>query len=254
MLNWWGDILVLLAVLAATFLLLLALNRFWPVAHRSSHNELIGWQLGTLGTIYAVIMGFMLFTVWSDFSAAGLNVEMEANAARNLFRIAEGLPQPQRGQVEQLTRQYVRAVIEHDWPEMDRGEVPEASHVINQKLWRTLLSVKDLTVAQSIADDHALSSLGDLTAHRRTRLRDNVRSLPGVLWCVLLVGGVLTVASVTMFGATDLRLHTIQLFSLTILITLIVLAIADLDRPFAGWVHITEYSFLRAEQNLTEVY
>ena len=50
-----------------------------------------------------------------------------------------------------------------------------------------------------------------------------------------------------------MRLHTIQLFSLTILITLIVLAIADLDRPFQGWVHISEYPFQRAQQNLTEV-
>jgi Protein of unknown function (DUF4239) len=253
MLSWWGDILVLMAVLSATFGLLLTLNHFWPTAHRSSHNELIGWQLGTLGTVYAVIMGFMLFTVWSDFSTAGLNVEMEASAARNLFRIAEGLPQPQRAQVEQLTRQYVHAVIEQDWPEMDRGQVPEASHIVNQKLWRTVLSAKNLSVSESIADDHALSALGELTAHRQTRLRDNVRSLPGILWCVLLVGGALTVVSVTMFGATDIRLHTIQLFSLTILITLIVLAIADLDRPFAGWVHISEGAFLRAEQNLTEL-
>jgi hypothetical protein len=56
-----------------------------------------------------------------------------------------------------------------------------------------------------------------------------------------------------MFGAADVRLHTIQLFCLTILITLIVLAIADLDRPFQGWVHISEYSFQRAEQTLTEL-
>jgi hypothetical protein len=125
MLGWRADILVLLAILIATFLLLGSMNRFWPVAQRSTHNELIGWQLGTLGTIYAVITGFMLFTVWSNFSAAGLNVEMEANAARNLFRIAEGMPQPQREQIEHLTRQYVRAVIEHDWPEMEHAVMPE---------------------------------------------------------------------------------------------------------------------------------
>jgi Protein of unknown function (DUF4239) len=253
MLGWGADILVLLAILIATFLLLVSLNRFWPVAQRSTHNELIGWQLGTLGTIYAVIMGFMLFTVWSNFSAAGLNVELEANAARDLFRIAEGMPQPQREQIEQLTRQYVRAVIEHDWPQMEHGEMPEISHRINEKLWRALLSTKEVTAAQSVAEDHALTALSELTAHRRTRFLNNVSSLPGILWCVLLVGGVLTVGSVTMFGAADVRLHTIQLFCLTILITLIVLAIADLDRPFQGWVHISEYSFQRAEQNLTEL-
>src|SRR5579862_7776158 len=121
MLGWLADIFVLLAVLGVTFLLLVALNRFWPVTGRSMHNELIGWQLGTLGTVYAVIMGFMLFTVWSNFTTAGLNAEMEANAARNLFRIAAGLPQAERSQVQELTRQYVHSVIEHDWPEMQQG-------------------------------------------------------------------------------------------------------------------------------------
>src|SRR5512140_3124652 len=128
MLGWRADILILFSVLTSTYLLLLALNRFWPVAQRSTHNELIGWQLGTLGTTYAVIMGFMLFTVWSNFSAAELNVEMEANAARNVFRLAEGLPQPQRSQLEHQIRHYIQAVIEHDWHEMAGGRTPEISH------------------------------------------------------------------------------------------------------------------------------
>jgi hypothetical protein len=146
----------------------------------------------------------------------------------------------------------VRAVIDHDWPDMEHGRVPEASHTVNETLWRTLLSVKELNPAQAIAQDHALSALGELTLHRRTRLLENVSSLPAILWCVLLVGGALTILSVTMFGATDVKMHTVQLFSITTLITLIVLAIADLDRPFAGWVHVSEYAFQRAEQNLTE--
>jgi hypothetical protein len=252
MLSLLDDLLILVAVLIATFLLLLGFNRFWPIAHRSAQNELIGWQLSTLGTIYAVIMGFMLFTVWSNFSAAGLNVEMEASAARDLFRLAEAIPQPQRGQIEQQTRQYVRAVIEHDWPDMARGQTPETSYRVNQTLWRTLLSVKETTPVQSIAQDHALTALAKLTEHRRTRLLQNVSSLPGLLWCVLLVGGTLAVVSITMFGATDVRLHAVQLLSLTTLITLIVLAIGDLDRPFQGWVKVSEYAFQRAEQTLTE--
>jgi hypothetical protein len=252
MLGWRADILILLAVLISTFLLLLALNHFWPVAHRSAHNELIGWQLGTLGTTYAVILGFMLFTVWTNFSTAELNVELEASAARNIFRLAEGLPQPQRSLLELETRRYIRAVIEHDWPQMARGQPPETSHRINEHLWRTLLSARELTPAQAIVESHAFKELSDLTSHRRTRLLESVSSLPGILWCVLLVGGALTMISVTMFGATDVTLHTIQLSCLATLITLTILAIADLDRPFQGWVHISEYAFQRAESNLTE--
>jgi hypothetical protein len=36
-----------------------ALNRIWPWEKRRPYNELIGGQLGVLGTTYAVILGFM---------------------------------------------------------------------------------------------------------------------------------------------------------------------------------------------------
>ena len=99
-----------------------------------------------------------------------------------------------------------------------------------------------------------MKELSDLTLNRRTRLLESVSTLPGILWCVLLIGGFLTVVSITMFGAKDLALHTIQVFSVATLITLTILAIADLDRPFQGWVHISEYAFQRAEENLTELH
>ena len=32
---------------------------------RRTYNDIIGWQVSVLGTTYAVILGFMLYTVWS---------------------------------------------------------------------------------------------------------------------------------------------------------------------------------------------
>ncbi len=43
------------------------LNRMWPCEKRPNQNDLIGWQLSILGTTYAVILGFMLYAVWSEF-------------------------------------------------------------------------------------------------------------------------------------------------------------------------------------------
>ena len=96
MLSFFQDIFILVLTTTGSLLLVAALNRFWPQEKRRVHNNLIGWQLGILGTTYAVILGFMLYTVWTDFGAANLNVDLEANALRNLYRLAEGLPQQQR--------------------------------------------------------------------------------------------------------------------------------------------------------------
>jgi magnesium-transporting ATPase (P-type) len=250
MLSLLEDIVVLIFSMIGSLLFVAGLNRFWPREQRRVHNDLIGWQLGILGTTYAVILGFMLYSVWTAFGDANLNVDLEANALRNIHRLAEGLPQQQRAQLETETRDYAEAVIQRDWPAMARGEVPEESHAINEAMWKTLMSVKTASTSETLAEDHALTELSALTEHRRTRMIQSAFRLPIIFWAVLLVGGAVTVFSASMFGAENALLHVIQVFSFTLLITLVLLAIADVNLPFQGWVHISDYAFVRAQENM----
>src|SRR5712672_393386 len=93
------NIVVVALTIAGSMLFMAALNRTWPREKRQVHNDLIGWQLNIIGTTYAVILGFMLYTVWTDFVTANLNVDLEANALRNVYRLAQGLPEQQRTQL-----------------------------------------------------------------------------------------------------------------------------------------------------------
>src|SRR5277367_6402414 len=170
MLTLTQNILILVFMMAGSMLFMAALNRLWPQEKRQVHNDLIGWQLNIIGTTYAVILGFMLYTVWTDFGAANLNVDLEASALRNVYRLAEGLPDQQRVQLQLQAHSYADAVIKQDWPEMANDQVPEESHEINQAMWKTLMSVKVATPSESVAEDHALTELSSLTEHRRTRL------------------------------------------------------------------------------------
>src|ERR1700710_3307062 len=90
------NVIVLGLTISGSMLFMAALNRIWPREKRQVHNDLIGWQLNIIGTTYAVILGFMLYTVWTDFVTANLNVDLEASALRNVYRLAEGPPEPQR--------------------------------------------------------------------------------------------------------------------------------------------------------------
>jgi hypothetical protein len=177
---------------------------------------------------------------------------MEANALRNIYRLADGLPQ-QRTQIQGLTRAYADAVVEHDWPDMAQGRLPEDSHMINENMWKAVLAIKVASPSEITAEDHALSELSTLTLHRRARLLQSTYQLPGIFWCVLVVGGVLTVLSVAMFGSASPRIHTMQVFSMTLLVTLVMLSIADVDRPFRGWVHISDYAFRRAQMSMHDL-
>ena len=101
----------------------------------------------------------MLYTVWTNYGAAEQNVDLEATSLRNIYRLAEGLPDPQHAQLQVLCRSYAKVVIEQDWPLMAQDQVPTKSHEINNDMWKTLMSVKTETQTQIIADDHALFEL-----------------------------------------------------------------------------------------------
>jgi Protein of unknown function (DUF4239) len=252
MLSIWQNFIIVVLTVTASLLFMRGLNRVWPWDKRHAHNDLIGWQLSILGTTYAVILGFMLYTVWTNFGAAELNAEDEANAVGNLYRLAQGLPEQQRGQIEALTRSYARIVVEEDWPVMAADQVPEASHKANQDMWKALMSIQTHSPSEITAEDHALSELSALTGHRRTRLLQSASRLPSVLWCLLIVGGAVTIASASMFGSANTYLHALQIFVFSLLIVLALVAVADINRPFQGSVHVSDNAFRRAQLSMKD--
>jgi hypothetical protein len=134
MLSLAENLLMVLLVVGLSVLLFVVMDRVWAWDKRHQHNDVTGWQLGILGTTYAVILGFMLYAVWTDFDTATQNVELEANGLVNMYRLADGLPQATRDEVQKLARSYASAAIEKDWPAMERGELPNDTGEMSWKL------------------------------------------------------------------------------------------------------------------------
>jgi hypothetical protein len=251
MLNTTQDVFIVIVIVIASIIFKVLVNRLWTTEKRRSHNDLIGWQLSILGTTYAVIVGFMLYAVWSNFGLAEVNADSEANALVNVYRLADGLPAPQRDEVKETARMYADAVVNMDWPQMARAdEGTLASHELDQKMWQILMSVKAASPTELTAEDHALYELSSMAEHRRIRQLQSISRLPGVLWFVLIMGGAVTVMSSCMFGAESSWLHGMQVIAFSLLLALVLVAIADIDRPFQGSVHVNDTAFRRAQTNM----
>jgi hypothetical protein len=252
MLNTSQSVVIVVFTTGASMLFMWVLNRLWPWDKRHAHNDIIGWQLSILGTTYAVILGFMLFTVWTDFGAAEVNVDNEANSLANVYRISAGLPDEDHSQLQMLSRYYGNTVVQKDWPAMAADFPPEASGKILQDMWKTLMAANSDNPSQLLAKDHAISELSELSEHRRMRVLQSAYKLPGVLWCVLIIGGAVTIASSSMFGSANTTLHRIQVFAFSLLVALVLVAIADIDRPFQGSVHVSNLAFQRALERMSD--
>lgn len=250
MLSTFQDTVLIILTVLCSLLVMVALNWIWPRDSRKAHNDLIGWQLSILGTTYAVIIGFMLYTVWTDFGTASMNADAEANAIVNIHRLAGGLPLVQQVAMRQLAEDYVDSVITRGWSAMSRGQVSTESNEISRKMWHTLMSIQSPTPTQITAEDHALYELSTLTEHRQMRQLEVTSKLPSILWCVLFVGGALTIFSACLFGQENSVLHAVQVFAFSFLIALVLVAIADIDRPFQGTVHVSDAAFRRAQMSM----
>jgi hypothetical protein len=158
----------------------------------------------------------------------------------------------QHVELQNLARSYADTVVNRDWPEMNELQIPDGSRVINQRMWKILMSVETTSPSESTAQDHALSQLAAMNEHRNLRLLESTSTLPMMLWCVLIIGGIVTMASASMFGSPNLGLHAIQVFAFSLLVSLALVAIADINRPFQGSVHVSSYAFERAQRTMRE--
>jgi hypothetical protein len=226
---------------------LLLLNRFWAPARRRAHNDVIGWQISILGTIYAVMIGFMLYAVWANFQTAETNADNEANALVNLFRTADGLPEAQRSAIQIAAANYADEVLTKEWVTMSRGDLAHSGQLFIMQLWAVTTHTPVQTPSQQISLAQAMTELSQLTEHRRVRLLESRSKMPTVLWTVLVIGGIITIGSCCLIGSENTGLHFSLILALSLLISMALVAISDIDRPFQGAVHVSRYAFLKAQ-------
>jgi hypothetical protein len=232
------NILVVVITIGASLGFWWLVRWVWPPELRRDHNDITGWQISVLGTTYAVIIGFMLFAAWADFRAAEQNAEVEATCLINLYWAASGLPESQRAEIRKLAVNYADTMLTEEWPAMNEGHGSHTATEIIQKLWAAVSRSQPLNASEQVSLERTMGEISSITEHRRIRLLQNETSLPLVLWLVLIVGALVTLMSACLFGSNNPTLHLLQTVTLALLLSLSLVAIADINRPFRGAVHV----------------
>jgi len=246
MLSYTQSSLVICFSVAGSLLLVTLLNRFWPTPNRKLLNDVTGWQLGVLGTTYGVILGFMLYTVWEGFRAAQTDANLEATSMLNVYRLADGLPVPQREGIQALARRYEWVVVHEEWPAMQRNQDDYAASLVLNEMWRVLGTAKAESSLVMNSIDHIQYAMSNLSERRSMREQQRSNQVPALLWGLLVLGALATILSSCILGNDKRWLHYCQVGSLTFVIVTALTSIADLARPYEGSVAVKPGAFVRA--------
>ena len=233
--NLLWDILIIVACVLAALAFLFVVTRSSAATSRKESNDFTGAVVTVIGTTYAVILAFMLSGVWNMLQQAQANAEQEANALVNIWRITADIEPSVGQQVRTLCQRYAQEVVTQEWPAMEKCKtVPRDTSDIIDQLWKLAGQSQAHSTADSIASYQFMEELRMLTEFRRIRLMHSREELPGILRTVLISGGIITVAACCFFGVSNFRFHVLQVIVLSFLISLVLVAIADIDRPYQG--------------------
>ena len=241
------DIAIIVACVAASLAFLFLVTHASSAPSRKESNDFTGAVVAVIGTTYAVILAFMLSGVWGMFQQAQQNEEQEANALVNVWRIAEQLQASNGREIQDLCLRYAQVTVEKDWPALhdEQQTLSETNDMIN-RLWRLAGQTQAHSGADSIAIYQMMEELRMMTEYRRIRLMQSREELPGILRLVLIAGGIITVTSACFFGVPNFHFHVLQVVVLSFLISLVLVAIYDIDRPYQGSVTVVPEGFQAA--------
>jgi hypothetical protein len=226
-------------------------QRLVPATSRQPHNDVAGFIYAALGVIYAVLLALVVIAVWEEYNAASETVEQEANAVAEIFWLAHRLPEPEGTHIQELARSYAQDVIDEEWPLMEQGQAPlmtqtqgtPAGWTLIDEIRANLQEFQPHTPADEQLYAEGLDQVQILADARRMRLVAAEEGIPGVLWAVLIFGGVAAIGFTYLFGLENTWAHRLMVFTLAAVIGLVLFTIGALEHPFSGGARVGTEAF-----------
>ncbi len=243
--TWLLALLIMTTVLVVSLGGLLLSRHFITKRLRFSReiNDAVNYFGTAIAALYSVLLGLIAVASWSSFSSVQGLVSREAVNIGVLYRDLAGYPEPMSTEMRQTLRQYTVFLVEKAWPAQQQGRVlSDPAHRLTD-LQKRMLSYNPPTNGQMVAHAEAMRKYNELIELRRQRIDRVDDGLPGVLWVVVLVGGMLTISVSYFFWIEDVRFHLLLLSLLSVFIGLMIFLIAALDRPFRGEVSVSAASY-----------
>jgi hypothetical protein len=233
---------------AASIVGLVAWRAVAPLEVLKASNNEVGNYLQTVGSIYAVLLAFVVYVVWGQYNDARLYVEREATALVDLHRTASGLPRATRAAIQSHLRDYVDAVLRDEWRAMakhDDAAIERVGHQLDE-VWIAIHRCRPGDICEQTMYSEVLSRFNDVSDLRTSRIASAKFRIPLTMKALLFTGAIITVGSMYLIYIPDLWLHALVTAALGGAVAHILYLIFDLDNAFAGNWQIAKTPYERA--------
>jgi hypothetical protein len=215
---------------------------------RSDNNDAAGQVFTIVGGLHAVLVAFILISLFDSASAARDVSYREADSLVAVTWAADSLGVEVKDEVRRLSTAYITTVEQQEWPQMADGST------VSDTGWTQLDQLRKAVEKAPSGDEwvrerkaEATTQLWQVYEARQARLTTVEGSrVGGVVWFALILGSLISVLLSNLFGGTRLAAHLVIVSTLAGTITLLLFAIYQLQNPFGGGVRIPSDAFTAA--------
>jgi hypothetical protein len=222
------------------------LRRFIKPEHLAPHHDVAGFLVAIVGVLYAVVLGFVVVTVWTSFDDVQRTADLEAGALGDTFAYSTLLPEPTRAHVQAMLAAYATEVRDREWASLAQGRPDPMARKYLIEAMQTVAAApetptKDLsTVLRRESTRQAIiASLRDVADARRLRLIQSKNKLPSPLYLALIIGAFMVLAFVFLFGVENQTLQITMTALVAGCIGLLLGLIVEFNSPFAGAIRVS---------------
>lgn len=198
-------------------------------------QDQLGATYAPIYEAYAIVLGLIVVGAWQDFQDAEAVATSEASSIVNLAQLSGAFPEAQRLVIVDGLKAYADSVVSSEWPAMSRREAPTAETQARlDDIYVRYASLNGTPSAELPQYAASIDELDELDDARSSRLLHSQRTMPAMLWVVLIVGAVITVGFAYLFSIEDAPLAYAVVGTIAAIIGLLLVLGYDLSTPYTG--------------------
>ncbi len=179
-------------------------NQYLTAAELALNNFVAGFKFTYLAQVFTGIVAFTLIEQAHKYGDANEHVFSEAAMLGYFDQTLSELSDPSARETREAVREYVRSVIEDEFPTMQRGqESPEAAHRFIG-IYDSYVKIDPKSPREASALYMANQLLSRVTEHRSGRLTAASGRLLGLIWLTIGLGLASSIVWIWFFGSANL--------------------------------------------------
>jgi hypothetical protein len=246
----WLTAIALVCLPALTMALQYVIRHRSPGFIDGHQNEAVGYQGAVVGVVYAIIVGFMVITLWDQYTSAGDTVQAETSDLRDLAQFSQAFGPAAHGRVQGQVAAYAESVATSEWRTMARGAASPAAQQDFDRLIDTVQRLRVRSLSEQEFLGSMLTQINDIGEERQQRLDLASQNIPGVLWLVVILSSAGTLAFSLLLGIRSAWLHYFMVGAVAVLIGASLVLALELEYPFSGTVAVHPELFEQVAHDL----